>query len=239
MSIEAVGAVLRARVPVTPTAKLILIGLADHAHPDGRNSYPSVPRLAEYAQIGQRAVQRTLRELEAAGLIVVQTRGGGRRATTYQLNLTLLAVLQSRDDADDTGGPQTTPGVAPRPPEPSLEPSTTPPYGGNKSSDGRETATSKARRHDPMWDALDALYGPPTELGRTLRGKVKRALTEAGATPEQIHEVVAAARESSEQWVRSLVVTETALAKHWPTLIRQVEEPGRRIRELVEEARRS
>lgn len=101
----------------------------------------------------------------------------------------------------------------------------------------KASTATHPRRRDLMWDVLDELYGPPTELGRTLRGKIKRALTETGATPEQISALVVSARRHPEDWVRSLVVTETALAKHWPTIVREVEaDPiGRRVRELMGE----
>jgi hypothetical protein len=47
--------------------RLVLIALADYAHDDGTNAFPSVPTLARKARVDDRTVQRALRELEEAG----------------------------------------------------------------------------------------------------------------------------------------------------------------------------
>ncbi|ADL48495.1 helix-turn-helix domain-containing protein [Micromonospora aurantiaca (nom. illeg.)] len=69
MSIEAVSWALNDAPEVPPTALVTLIGLANHAHPDGRAAWPSQTRLAHYGRKGVRAVQRDLAELERRGLI--------------------------------------------------------------------------------------------------------------------------------------------------------------------------
>lgn len=48
---------------------MLLIGIANHAHPDGQHSWPSVPTLAKYAHCDTRTVQRNLRALEDDGWI--------------------------------------------------------------------------------------------------------------------------------------------------------------------------
>lgn len=68
MSIEATSWALHQRCP-TPTAKLVLLGLASHARADGSAAWPSVETLATYADATRRSVQRSLRALEEAGLI--------------------------------------------------------------------------------------------------------------------------------------------------------------------------
>jgi hypothetical protein len=74
-------------------------------------------------------------------------------------------------------------------------------------------ATGRVR--NPVWDALVEVFGEPsTESARTLRGKVVRSLTAAGATQD---EVIARAR----SWPRHFegaTLTETALEKHWDAL---------------------
>ncbi|SBT68217.1 Helix-turn-helix domain-containing protein [Micromonospora sediminicola] len=69
MSIEAVSWALNDAPDVPPTALVTLLGLANHAHPDGRAAWPSQGRLAHYGRKGIRAVQRDLAELERRGLI--------------------------------------------------------------------------------------------------------------------------------------------------------------------------
>lgn len=51
------------------TARHVLQALAEHAHKDGTNAYPSVLRLRYRTGFDRRTVQRALRRLEEAGLI--------------------------------------------------------------------------------------------------------------------------------------------------------------------------
>lgn len=48
----------------------VLIGLANHADPDGRNAFPSVATLVRYTRLSERTVHYALRTLEELGLIV-------------------------------------------------------------------------------------------------------------------------------------------------------------------------
>lgn len=95
-----------------PTAKLVLLVLADHAGDDGRDAFPSVAKIARAAGVTERTVQRHLRDLEAAGLIV---KGDGEKAgraikrsgyipTTYDLQMrhTKDSDEAPRGDAHDT-----------------------------------------------------------------------------------------------------------------------------------------
>lgn len=52
-----------------PTARFVLLGLANHAGPDGTAAFPSVATLCEYTGLSERAVRSNLRELEALGVI--------------------------------------------------------------------------------------------------------------------------------------------------------------------------
>jgi hypothetical protein len=49
--------------------RLVLLVLADHAHDDGSNAFPSVTTIAAKARISERAVFDSLKALEAAGEI--------------------------------------------------------------------------------------------------------------------------------------------------------------------------
>jgi len=71
----------------TEGALLVLLALADHAHPDGTHAYPSVASLARMTRLSERAVQYALRELQQLGEIEVTRAGGGRgRTTEYRLS---------------------------------------------------------------------------------------------------------------------------------------------------------
>lgn len=51
------------------TARLLLMALADRAHPDGTATWPSVSTLAQELQVTERTVYRKLQKLEALGVI--------------------------------------------------------------------------------------------------------------------------------------------------------------------------
>lgn len=135
MSIEAVAWALR--VPVGGSRKVVLIGLANHAHPDGTDAYPSLDTLATYAHCERSTARRAVNSLEAAGWIVAAGTGphGTRR---FRLRLDRrehepppregggkTPPVDGTPMAPATGGGSTGArrGVAPTPPEPSIEPS--------------------------------------------------------------------------------------------------------------------
>lgn len=74
MSIEAIHWVLTtAPIPRqqrdASTLTIVLIGLANHASPDGTNAFPSIATLTHYTRLSTRSVQYSLRKLEHLGLI--------------------------------------------------------------------------------------------------------------------------------------------------------------------------
>lgn len=69
MSAKVTGWVLE-NSPVVGAARLVLLVLADRADHEGRNAYPSVGSIAEYARCGRSTVHRALRDLEADGHII-------------------------------------------------------------------------------------------------------------------------------------------------------------------------
>lgn len=90
---------------ITDAARLTLYELAEYASPDGTGVYPSVGRLAEQREVSERTIQRHLRDLEGAGLIV---RGDQRKAewimpanvrpTVYDLAMEPVENLGERGD---------------------------------------------------------------------------------------------------------------------------------------------
>lgn len=69
MSLDAMVWALKHAPVSDPLAHLVLIGLADHAGPDGREARPSQKRLAEYVNVTDRTIRTKLRLLEEEGLI--------------------------------------------------------------------------------------------------------------------------------------------------------------------------
>jgi hypothetical protein len=73
MSIEAITWALNtAPIPTgrnASTLAIVLIGLANHADPHGRNAFPAVATLTRYTRMSERSVQYALRTLEDLGLI--------------------------------------------------------------------------------------------------------------------------------------------------------------------------
>lgn len=68
MSLEAILWALRDVKNVTPTQKLILIGLGNHVGPDG-TCWPSQALIAEYTGLSREAIYRNLADLERKGVI--------------------------------------------------------------------------------------------------------------------------------------------------------------------------
>jgi hypothetical protein len=106
--------------------RLVLLALADYAHDDGSNAFPSVDSLARKAGVSTRQVQRALRDIEAAGEIERQgTHASG--TTIWRITLPGLGVTNRR--GDNLSGVTNHAGTGDRmSPKPSLEPSITP-YG--------------------------------------------------------------------------------------------------------------
>ncbi|MBV7412320.1 helix-turn-helix domain-containing protein [Dermabacteraceae bacterium TAE3-ERU27] len=69
MSLDAVLWALRDADPPDAISHVILIGIANHANPDGTAAYPTVETLSKYAHCGRRTVFSKLRLLEECGLI--------------------------------------------------------------------------------------------------------------------------------------------------------------------------
>lgn len=66
-------------------AKLVLLGLALHATPDGRSAYPSRARLAEGCALCPRTIDRILRDLRRVDLIAEEAPPSFSRPRTYRL----------------------------------------------------------------------------------------------------------------------------------------------------------
>jgi hypothetical protein len=82
----------------------VLVGLANHAGPDGTAAFPSVATLVRYTELSERTVRTCLDRLAAGGIIspcdpdilAARIRRADRRPQGWDLNLTLV-----RHDLDD------------------------------------------------------------------------------------------------------------------------------------------
>ena len=57
------------RAKRNPACKAVLVGLANHAAPDGKEAFPSVRTLARYTDLSERTVRTALGRLEAGSII--------------------------------------------------------------------------------------------------------------------------------------------------------------------------
>ncbi|MHB1873424.1 MAG: helix-turn-helix domain-containing protein [Streptosporangiaceae bacterium] len=139
MSVEAISWALNlAPVPVgrgsqpSSAAKFVLVGLANHAGPDGTGAFPSVATLVRYTGLSERTVWSCLDRLEACGLIrpcdpeivAARIKRADRRPQGWDLDLAMIrddlteaevavlerqfpglaAKLAAAGEADRTGG---------------------------------------------------------------------------------------------------------------------------------------
>jgi len=104
--------VLNGALGLDPTAKLILVILAEAANKDsGGVAYPGVETIARRAGVDVRQVQRNLRHLVTEDWLRPMGRTtGGRRsngggyATRYRINLSRMTEAPRKGDADATHG---------------------------------------------------------------------------------------------------------------------------------------
>ncbi len=111
MSVEAVSWALNlAPVPAdrgsrpSSACKFVLVGLANHAGPDGTGAFPSVATLVRYTGLSERTVRTCLDRLAAVGIIApcdpdvvaARIKRADRRPQGWDLNLSLV-----RDDLDE------------------------------------------------------------------------------------------------------------------------------------------
>lgn len=116
MSVEAVAWALN--VPVGGNQKVVLLGLANHAHHDGTGAYPSLDTLARYAHCDRSTAKRNVRKLRDAGWIIEEGRG-----PHGQVAYAMRMGAREQGGQNAPGGTGAPPGGALAPPEPSIEPS--------------------------------------------------------------------------------------------------------------------
>jgi hypothetical protein len=105
LSVEAISRALNlAPVPAgrggqpSSACKLVLVGLASHAGPDGTGAFPSVATLVRYTGLSERTVRTCLDRLAAGGIIspgdpdivAARIKRADRRPQGWDLNLSLV-----------------------------------------------------------------------------------------------------------------------------------------------------
>lgn len=150
--------------PMSPEARLVLVTLAEYAHDDGSNTFPSAARIGARLAISERSVRRNLATLLDAGIIrrgdqqLVAHYRPDRRPVVYALVLDTT----SRGDSGDT----------PQPPRPDA--AVTPPEPPRGDSNGRHgvTATSPNPRTKPTTPPLPPNgTHPQTTAARAANGQ--------------------------------------------------------------------
>ena len=85
---------------------LLLLAIADYAHDDGTNAYPTIETLARKTRLTQRAVQYGLRALESAGSIIIHYQDGPRGCNIYQVVMDFAPVQSLQGCTPESGGVQ-------------------------------------------------------------------------------------------------------------------------------------
>lgn len=189
--------------------RLVLLALAEFAHDDGSDSYPSIDTLMRRTRLSERQVRYCLRALEQSGAIVNEG-VSAKRTTKYRVVLSEGAIsapgqsLQGAKSYREGGN-----GLPPILKEPLRE---------REANASLSRRTPKTRPRDEVWDALEALFGPVFSKtnGHAKRNKATVDLKRMGATADAI-------RLAAKRWPATFngaTLTDVALATHYPQLHR-------------------
>lgn len=93
MAIEVIVLVLNAKFE-DKNDKYVMLGMANHAHPDGTKCYPSVKRIAIYTGLGESTIRSKLKNLRNQEIIRIEAPSSHHRPTEYSINLQLLKEME-------------------------------------------------------------------------------------------------------------------------------------------------
>lgn len=102
MSVKVMAAVFE-RYPNGGGEMLLALALADHAHDDGTNIYPSIAQLSEKTRQSERSVQYQLRKMEESGWLILMNSGNGGRNQRREYSIS-PAWLKGADIAPNAKG---------------------------------------------------------------------------------------------------------------------------------------
>ncbi len=172
------------------TDLLVLLALADNANDEGE-CWPSIRYVAAKCRIDTRTTQRRIRSLELLGEVVV-IRGGGKASTAGGTKSNRYRIVVHIPDEEGGGdlpgcGTDARDGVAPVPPEPSLEPSV------NRQSLAPATADAGmrfAQVRDALCDAFGLEWSNMTTREQGKNAKAIGELLAIGVDPTEIRGAV-------------------------------------------------
>lgn len=202
MSVEALSWVLH-HSQAKLGARLVLIALANHAHEDGSNAFPSVKTIAARARLSERATQEALRRLEKSGEI---ERAGHSEFGTVIYRIPMIIPKGGAESAE--GRKLATGNTSSSSPEPS--------------SLTKQKATPSVR--DEVFDAIATACGVDLgSLTRTLGRAVGQARAEilsasGDSTPADVAAEVLARAKRYRALHPTWELTPDSLRKWWATL---------------------
>jgi len=221
MSIEALNWAWDQSCP-NPTAKLVLMALADHANADGE-CWPSMKKIAERSHISARQVSTHITSLVELGLVEKAGRrryGGQYRGWDYRLNLQRKSATSGSTLPVTSGSPASSPAEADFRSEPS--------------ENRQEEPLAATPKKDVLFEAVAKACGIRLNaLTRSARGQLNAAckeLRDIGATPEQVAGKAKAYRKRYD----GAALTPSALTKHWASLEDAAEAKRKSIWETYE-----
>ena len=195
MSIEAMVWALEQEGDLTTNEKFVLLGIANHADPQGKRAFPSMDTIARYTRLSRSTINRCVKELLKKGLLTKES-GGGRRSNTYELTMHYASVvpLVAVDEAPVDPPAETLPEAVDKHP------------------------ANRSRPTDEVWDAImDACGVNTASLNSQERGRYNKAvklLKESNATATEIHTRVKVYRRK----FAGAAITPIAIANHWSEL---------------------
>jgi Helix-turn-helix domain len=85
--------------PTTRGDRLVLLAIADCASDDGTRAWPSLPTIAEKANLSVRGCQKALRRLAASGCLEVEMRGGRGHSNMYRIVMQTVNKVQGEQSS--------------------------------------------------------------------------------------------------------------------------------------------
>ena len=142
---------------------LLMLMIANHAHADGTNAFPSLKLLAEECRMSRRQIARLVKTLEASGELVVHRRG--TRTNSYSIRMEddpPRAPAATPDATSDKMSPPASDIIVSPPSDitvsPPLEPSLT----------VKEPSPNKPAVRSNTKGDIASNFGPPQNLGRKI-----------------------------------------------------------------------
>jgi len=171
MSFQLMALALRAQVS-EPIDRLVLIVLADYAHPDhGNAAWPSIKTLATVCCASERTVQYAIGRLARAGLLEIERQSAAVMRSRPDLATNRYTLFLERGAESAPGGVQpTTERGAESAPKPIREPITNPPSAPRREGD-RYLPWAQAARED--WHTRTEGWLPYSRMKRALGDLVK------------------------------------------------------------------